>query len=900
MKKLLIVVGIVLVVVIAAGVILISNLDRVVASRKDALLAQAQERIGREVTVGDVKVGVWPGIGVSLKDVAVADDPDFAAEPFARVADLRVNVKLLPLLRKQVEVKRLVLRDAAVTLIADENGVRNIDSMIPAGEASSGDAPPAATAIPLVLAFADVEDGSLRYVDRAAGIDHTVRGIDFTARNVSLDSEVSFELSAAALSDESDVRVSGKAGPVGEFETKADLAGVPVDVTVALGPVEADAIRALLPPGPAADKLGAVDAGKIEVNLAVRGTLGDLRVEDARARAALLGAGEPNLAVDLAASGINPLAPVDVGAVALRGSVEAGPLSLASLREVAGTAGVARPELAMDGTMVASASLEGTVQELAIDGSIDVTEGAVAFGESFNKPSGVPLRASLRGQYRRASLQVESAGVRLQDADLTGSGTLSAEHIDMTVRADAVDVSSLARLLPALAALSPSGKVAVEATVKGRATGGAIPAVDGTITLTNGGAKLAQLPQPVHDARATIVLSGASARVEKASFKVGRSVIEASARAQQLAPLDLTYRVSSDRIWREDFQAPSGPAMPREEMLDNVVASGRVWRDAQAPATAPVDHEGTVTSAGGVIANLDYTDLTAKMRSDGADIVIESFSAKSLDGTVAGYGRVQPTVVPPRFDIHTEVKKVDLAKYFQYKFPTMANVIEGRIDLSVNLAGAGKTWEEVSSTLEGDGGAVVIRGALLNVNLANELIAGIRSLPLVPANLDERLRAKHPHLFGGNSTAFENLDGEFRITGGKIATDDLFLKAADFYVKGDGWLGFDRTLNLKTSFVFSEAVSRDIVRELPIAKYLQNAEGRIVLPLVLRGDVVKPSIVPDSDAIGAAFQRGAVDEGRGRLRDEIKDRLGDGVKDLFGGRKKKTAEEKPDTSSSGP
>jgi uncharacterized protein involved in outer membrane biogenesis len=901
MKKILIIVGIVLAVVIAAGAILVSNLDRVVASRKDALLAQAQERIGREVTVGDIKVGVWPGIGVSLEDVAVADDPAFSAEPFARVADLRVNVKLMPLLRKKVEVKRLVLRDAVVSLITDENGVRNIDSMIPSGDSSSGDAAPAAAAIPLVLAFADIEDGTLRYVDRAAGIDHTVRDLDFTARDVSLETEMSFELSAAMVSPEADVRLSGKAGPIGEFATRAALADVPVDVAVTVGPVAIDAIRSALPPGPALDRLGAVDPTSVEVSLAVRGTLGDLRVEDLVARAALLGSDEPNLSVRIAASGINPLGGLDVGSVSLTGSIEAGPLPLASLREVAGTAGVAPQELSMDGTLAANASFDGTAGVFDIEGSIDVTDGSLTFGESFRKPSGVPARASIRGHYRQPRLEVEEVILSLHDLRVRGSGTVAAEHVDMTLSVDESDVSKLAAMLPALSPLAPTGTFSLDAKVAGSAARGARPDVEGNITLENGGAKLEQLPEPIHGANASVAFTGTTANVEVASLKVGRSSIAASVRVGRFEPLEATYRISSERIWRNDFQVPTGPASPRPEVLDNVVATGRVWHSPQATAGAPVDHEGTVTSARGVVANLDYTDLRAKTRSDGDDIVIESFSANSLDGTVGGSGRVQPTAVPPRFDVRTEVKQVDLAKYFQHKFPTMSNVIEGRIDLNVNLVGSGKTWEEISTTLEGDGGAVVIRGALLSVNLANELIAGIQSLPLVPADLDERMRAKHPRLFSGNSTAFENLDGEFRIDGGRITTDDLFLKAADFAVTGDGWFAFDRTLNLKTRFVFSEALSRDIVGELPIARYLQNAEGRIVLPLVLRGDVVKPSIVPDSDAITAALQRGAVDGGTNRLQDEIKDRLGEGVKDLFGGlRKKDKKAEKPDTSSSGP
>ena len=55
------------------------------------------------------------------------------------------------------------------------------------------------------------------------------------------------------------------------------------------------------------------------------------------------------------------------------------------------------------------------------------------------------------------------------------------------------------------------------------------------------------------------------------------------------------------------------------------------------------------------------------------------------------------------------------------------------VGLLESLAGAGATWEEIATTLKGDGGALVVRDALLNVNLANELVASLQQLPMVGA-----------------------------------------------------------------------------------------------------------------------------------------------------------------------
>ncbi len=898
MKKVLIVIGIVVVVLVVAGAILLSNLDRVVAGRKDALLAQAQERVGREVTVEEIKVGVWPSIGVSLKNVTLADDPAFSSEPFVTVRDLRVNVRLMPLLRKQIEVKRLVLNDVAITLIVDENGVRNIDSMIPANDAQA-DAPGAAAepssaaAIPLVLAFADIKGGTVRYVDRATGLDHTIRDIDFTARDVSLDSEMSFELSAAVLSDETDTRISGTAGPIGEFTAIEELAGAPLSIDVTLGPVAVEAAIAMLPESPELVQLSALDVGNVDVRLSVRGTLGAISVEDIAVRAAVMGATEVNATFTAAVAAFNPLDGFDPAELSVRGALDVGPLSLAGIREAAGTAGVAPPELSMAGAASLSATFQGPPGAMTVKAELDVTEGAIIFGDAFKKPAGIPMLATVDARLAEKSVSITAIDLQLGDLRVKGQGTIVDGAADLTFTAEDTDVSALAAMLPALAEISPSGTAAFEARIRTTANSDAPPDINATLTIKNGGATLPQLPRPVTEATATVIVTGTTARVEGASLKVGQSLIRMTARADQLEPLVASYRISSERIWKDDFVAPTATA-PRPEVLDNVVAAGRVWRDAPAPAT--VQHEGTISSSKGVVANLDYTAMNAKTRSEGEVIVIDSFSAKSLDGTVSGNGRVEPKSIPPRFDIHTEVKGIDLARYLQYKFPTLANVIEGRIDMNFNMAGAGATWEEIVTTLEGDGGALVVRGSLLNVNLANELLAGIEGLPLVGSGVGDRIRRRNPKLFSGKSTAFENLDGVFTIANGRINTNDLFLKAADFMVKGDGWLSFDRQMSLRTSFVFSEKLTADIVRELPIAKYLKDSRGRIVLPLVFSGDVVKPRIAPDSDAISAALQRGVVDEGRNNLKGQVEK----GVRDLFKGfGKKKRPPAPPDTTGGG-
>jgi len=485
--------------------------------------------------------------------------------------------------------------------------------------------------------------------------------------------------------------------------------------------------------------------------------------------------------------------------------------------------------------------------------------------------------------------EVTAGDVRFHDLHATATGVFGAEAFDVNVTSDPTDVAKWRDLVPALAPFSPTGNVSVRVNVSGTPKAQTPPTVMGTLTLAGGGATLAQLPKPVHDASATVTFTSTSARVEKAELSVGRSVIRATVDVPALEPLQASYRVTSERIYRDDVQAPvGGKPAPRPEVLDNVVAEGTVWQE----GPEKIGHKGTVTSQKGVLANLDYTDMAAAIHSDGDAIVIDRYSAKLLDGTVEGDGRVEPLAVPPRFDITTHVKQVNLARYFDQTFPALGKFIEGRIDLDLNVAGAGKTWEEIAKTLSGKGDAIVVRGALVNFNVANELLGGLASaVPLVPAGFMENLRSRHPKVFASSNTAFEDLKGNLAFDNGRMNANGLVLKAADFSISGDGWFAFDRTMDLNSTIKFSPRVSADIVGQLPVAKYLLDDQGRFTLPMILSGDVTAPQFNFDTAMLRAKFQQSAVDEGRDKLKGQLKE----GVKDLLGGFGKKK-ETPPDTS----
>lgn len=900
MKKFLIILAIVVVVLVATVAVLVANLDKVVNSRKDYILEKAEAAVGREITVGDVGVTLSRGIGVKLSDVALAEDPAINDGDFVTAKDLTIRVKALPLLKKQVKVKRLVLNEPVVHIIRGQDGAYNFatigkgraeneggaatteQAVEPGGEAAT----PGALAS-LALAYADIENGTIRFEDRRDDLEFEVKRVDVKVENASLGEVASVKFAAAVFGEDQDLKLEGEVGPVESVDTPADLSPTPVRLTVSVGPLDAAKLRNVFPDDPKLERLETLAAGPVRGSLNINGTVGALRLEESEFTAAVLGAQSPNLTLKAQAG------PVDLTAssgdappkVTFSGDLELRPVSLVGLQQAFGTTDEVPPELELDGAAEVAVRFDGSPNAVSVVAGVDLKDGSIKFADKFQKPAGVPANVECAVDFTSAAAKIERCKCTMGPLVLNADGRVDfaggAPSVDVSMRSEPSDVARLADLLPVLKTVSAGGTLKLLASIKGAMAQGAFPEVRGEIQLHDGTASIEQLPEPVTKANATVTFTEKSANVQTATLQVGRSEVRVNGRATSFQPLKADYKVTSDEVYRADFQVPPD-AVPRPEVLRDVTVEGQISQEGD-----EVRLEGKATSRSGTVANLDYTDLTASLQSVEDRIDLPSFSAKTLGGTVEGSGSYLPKENPPRFEVSTRVRQVNLVEYFRYKVKSIPKFIEGSLDCDLDLSGAGKDWQQIEPTLTGEGGAVVVKGSLLNVNIANELFLGLEQLPLLDRNALDSVRRKNPKLFSSDHTVFEDLRAKVRIDDGKIHSNGMVLKTSEYSIYGDGWISFDRQLGIRSNLVFTPSATRNIIDQLPVAKYLTDDKGRLELPLVLSGQLVRPTIAPDIDVLTKKLKSAGVDQ----LRDQVEDQ----VKDFLKGFGKKSSS-KPDTS----
>jgi len=120
-----------LLVVVVVVVALILSLPFLIDLNKyqDQYKPLIEDALNRKVQLQDIRLAIWPRIGARVAGFSVLDDPDFGSDPFTSLTSLDVGVKLIPLLSGKVEVEEITLRDPAITVIKNKNGVLNVSTI---------------------------------------------------------------------------------------------------------------------------------------------------------------------------------------------------------------------------------------------------------------------------------------------------------------------------------------------------------------------------------------------------------------------------------------------------------------------------------------------------------------------------------------------------------------------------------------------------------------------------------------------------------------------------------------------------------------------------------------------------------------------------------------------------
>lgn len=136
---------------------------------KPQISEQVKKATGRELVIdGDIGLSVFPWVALDLGKVTLSNAPGFTADTFAQVESANVRVKLMPLLKQQLEIDTIALDGLVLNLERNKQGITNWADL--AGD--SKDKPSDTSAIDLAaisIAGVNLTNANIHWLDQTTG-----------------------------------------------------------------------------------------------------------------------------------------------------------------------------------------------------------------------------------------------------------------------------------------------------------------------------------------------------------------------------------------------------------------------------------------------------------------------------------------------------------------------------------------------------------------------------------------------------------------------------------------------------------------------------------------------------------------------------------------------------------
>ena len=207
---------------------------------RDILQKSLTSALDREVSIRKAKIDLWGGAGMAFEDLRVRDHS--RTFDLFRAERLILRVKLLPLLKRKIEWKRIIVDRPALHVIRDKHGQFNIFS----GGAMAGanlkeTKEKIRKALPSLFgcSFA-IREGEIVFSDESLGnspLKTEIRSFNFKLSRASFRKALPFRISGKILHSKKDAQFS-ISGAVRDIPEETDFSRAGVDAEVKLKGIE--------------------------------------------------------------------------------------------------------------------------------------------------------------------------------------------------------------------------------------------------------------------------------------------------------------------------------------------------------------------------------------------------------------------------------------------------------------------------------------------------------------------------------------------------------------------------------------------------------------------------------------------------------------------------------------
>lgn len=882
MRKLGIAIAIIVALIVAVIVVVPMVVD---ANQYHGMVqSQLEKALGRPVSFGQMHFSLTPP-SLRLDDLKIGEAPQFGGGQFAAAHSVDVSVKLLPLIHKQVDIRSLTLDQPQVQLIKDANGIWNFSTLgsnpapqhpptgAPAPAKPSGNAQTAGNAKPsetpssggnLELGKLAIHSGQVTIIDQKANSRATYNNIDLTLNDFAPGKAFNFD---AALhlpgSGNEALKMSGTAGPIASV-----MLNTPFD-----GQLEFDQVSIA-----SLEKLSGTSmagtSGVLTGNLAAKnqqGTLaaeGTLKLTDGTVKGVRL-----DYPIDLDFKANDQLqsdrihidkANLQLGKtpISISGDVNAGAtpsqlnlrlaLKDASIQEIAHLAsafGVAfNPGMQVSGGISADMHATGPANSPAMNGTLNATNLRVS-GSGLKQPVSInSLALTLTPEeIRSAPFTATTGGTSLATQFTLAKYTSPSPMIDATIRTANSQISELLAMaraygVSAVEGMDGSGTINLDLHANGPIKNASALQLSGSGKIANASIKTPSLTQPVNVRNADLRFTSNSMTMQNLAASVGHTNATGAMTVQNFSAPHLQFTLHADHVNVAELQqlTATTPAPAKRASVFDLVPKANA-----APAPAPSIVE-KMTGGGNLsVDSLEYDqlllqNLQATVALDNGVIRMSPVSATVYGGQEHGTITADLRQTPMAVSIQSKLDQVDANKLIS-SMSSVRNTLYGLLAANANTNFRAASSADIARTLNGTLNIDLTKGRLAHVDLLNQL-------------------SSIAHFAGGTAapaaqpfTDILRLTGGFNVVNGLAQTNNLQALIPGGSVAAQGAINLaSNALDMHVTAVLDKMLSQK-VGGTQIGGFMQtalaNAQGELVIPVLVTGTLDSPRFAPDMQKI---------------------------------------------------
>lgn len=240
---------------------------------------------------------------------------------------------------------------------------------------------------------------------------------------------------------------------------------------------------------------------------------------------------------------------------------------------------------------------------------------------------------------------------------------------------------------------------------------------------------------------------------------------------------------------------------------------------------------------------LPVTDIALNFEGDQKDLFLRTGVFRFAEGLANVSGVVRGYMSAPAVEISGNIKGLGLGPVAEaYKIPAKIN---GKADADVKLSLSGKTPQEIISSLKAEIAGSLKDGVLEGLNLVQTGLGNIPMLPTLWEMVQPSLPPETQEDVKKGRTLIETAEVLAHMNGMTANVDRAEIVTRDVGVSAKGTVQVPEALNLVIDIHFQKEITSALVHKVSDLAALQDDQGKLYIPLKLKGPMLKPKAEPD-------------------------------------------------------